>query len=251
MKFSDEEIIAYLNGELDDSSRKAVAAWIESSADAKNRVAEFQTLEQAFTDAHIYEHSPELLSSFRDRISEERVNANNPHLWFLVLYLGLYKFVGGFGAGKISTDSTRMNTEFGTLKNEVQALQRMVMINTLKDHTASERLQVINMIDDSPVEINGELVGMLIRTMNNDESPNVRMAAVQALGNFTGLAGVREQLVRSLGEQDEPLVQIALINVLTEAGEKTAIAPIRSIASNEALPVEVRRTAEIALDILI
>ena len=250
MKYSDEEIIAYVNGELDENIRQEMDDWIASSEAARKRVDEFRLLEQAFAESPTFDPAADLLDSFRKRLAEEKEQVNHTHTWFQIA-AAILLIIGGFGAGRISTDSTRLNTDFVTLRNEVQVLQRMVMINTLKDHTASERLQVINMIDDTASDMNEELISTLIRTMNNDESPNVRFAAVQTLGNYTAHTGVREQMVRSLGEEDDPLVQIALINELTEADEKTAIAPIRKIAANEALPDEVRRTAEMALELLI
>ena len=130
-------------------------------------------------------------------------------------------------------------------------LQQLVMMNTLQDHTASERLQAISLIEESPSAPDEGLVNTLVQSMNNDGSPNVRFAAVQALGRFIDTESVRAQMVRSLGDQDDPLVQIALINLLMQAGEKAAIAPLYKIAANENVPVEVRRTAELALDILI
>jgi len=159
--------------------------------------------------------------------------------------------ITAFGAGRLSMDSGKSTEQLSDLRNEVRVLQQMVMISSLKDYSASERLQAINLIEDTPSNQDEELIFTLVRTMNNDESPNVRFASVQALRKFINHEEVRGQMIRSLGEEDDPLVQIAMINFLSEAGEKAAIAPLTKIATNEDYPAEVRQTAEIALDILI
>lgn len=250
MKYSDEKIIAYLEGELDENTGREIAAWIESSDEARNRAAELQELEQEFSESFSFEPPSEMLYTFRERIAEEREETNRGFNWYQIAAAVLLMVVG-FSAGRFGLGSGRSSEQFSELKNEVQVLQQMVMLNTLKDHTASERLQVINTIEETPAALDEELVMTLVRTMNNDESPNVRFASVQALSKFMDHEEVRAQMIRSLGEQDDPLVQIAMINLLIEAGEKEAIAPLSKIANNEDAPAEVRQTAERALDILI
>jgi hypothetical protein len=250
MKYTDEEIIAYLEGGLDENIRRNMAAWIETSEHARNRVSEFQELERVFSDSFNYEPSPEMLYTFREKIAEQREQSGRVYKWYRIA-AAILLMVAGFGAGRFTMNADQSTEQLSDLKNEVRVLQQMVMMNTLKDHSASERLQVINMIEKTPSNLDEELIMALVRTMNNDESPNVRFASVQALRKFIDYEAVTEQMVHSLGEQDDPLVQIAMINFLTEAGEKAAIAPLTKIANNENSPLEVRQSAELALNMLI
>ena len=248
MKYTDEDIIAYLEGGLDAQQRQEFDVWLASSAEGQQRLAEFRQLEKEFSKVEMVDPPEQLLYAFRERIAEERIAAADPRHWYKAAAAVLL-VIAGFIMGQARVQQP--DSEFVSLKEEVQVLQQMVMMNTLKDHSASERLQVINQIEATPSIADQELINTLVLTMNHDESPNVRFAAVQALGRYTQQEPVRQQLVRSLSVQDDPLVQIALITVLIEAQERSAIAPISKIASNETVPVELRQTARLALDILI
>ena len=250
MKYTDEQILAYLAGEPDEELRAGIAGWIESSNEAQQRVAELQSLEQLFSDSLEYEPPAEMLYMFREKIAVERERAANSFRWYQAA-AAVVLLIGGFGVGRLVPGLNQNTTELGDLKNEVQLLQQMVMTSSLRNHSASERLKVINTIENSDAPPDVDLVGALVHTMNNDESPNVRTAAVEALGKFIDQEAVRAELVHSLGEQDNPMVQVTMINLLMKAGEKSAIGPIRRIAGNENSPPEVRRTAEIALNMLI
>ena len=250
MKYTDEQILAYLDNELDQETNAAIAGWIASSAEAKNRVAELESLAQLFADSRVYDPPAEMLYSFREKLAAERQRSANRFRWYQAA-AAIVLLIGGFGLGRLTPDPAGHSTEFGDLKQEVQVLQQMVMMNALRNHSASERLQVINTIEESSASPDVNLIGALVHTMNNDESPNVRSAAVEALARFISREDVRAEMVHSLGEQDNPMVQITMINLLMQAEEKAAISPLRKIAGNESSPPEVRQTAEIALSVLI
>lgn len=61
-----------------------------------------------------------------------------------------------------------------------------------------------------------EIVDVLVKTMNSDPSTNVRLAALEALSKFHREGYVKKQLVGSLTKQKDPMVQIELIQVLTQ-----------------------------------
>lgn len=248
MKYTDEEIIAWLEGTLDEQRRAGFETWLAETTEGRQRVAEFQQLENEFAAAEMLEPPEELLYAFRERIAEERLTATEPQYWYKAAAAVLL-VVAGFFMGQAGDPQPA--PEFASLQQEVQVLQQMVMMKTLKENSASERLQVINQIEATPSIADQALVDTLVQTLNHDDSPNVRFAAVQALARYTQQELVRQELVRSLSVQEDPLVQIALITTLIEAQEKSAIAPISKIAANETVPAELRQTARLALDILI
>ena len=81
--------------------------------------------------------------------------------------------------------------------------------------------------------------------------PNVRYAAAQALARFIDEEDVRLRMAESLEEQTDPLIQISLISILTEAQEKHAIKPLKKILDQDSINMDVKRQADIALEILI
>ena len=250
MKYTDEQLTAFLENDLDDNTRTEISEWLQSSHAAQKRIEELQTLERVFSDSLNFEPPAEMLYSFRERLLAEKLETGGGVRWYQVAAAVLL-VIAGFVTGRLTTDSYRPEGELGELKHEVGMLQQTVMINTLRNHSASERLQAINIIEKSSRSPDPNLLNTLVQTMNNDESPNVRYAAIEALGRYIDKEAVRVEMVHSLGEQDNPMVQIAMINLLMKSEDKSAIAPIKKIADNYNSPQEVRQTAEFALNMLI
>ncbi|GLR17354.1 HEAT repeat domain-containing protein [Portibacter lacus] len=76
-----------------------------------------------------------------------------------------------------------------------------------------------------------EVLKTLIKSMKNDESPNVRLAAVEALDNFAKEEIVRTAFVKQLSQEKDPFVLIALINTLSEQKVEKAIDPLQHITN--------------------
>ncbi len=75
----------------------------------------------------------------------------------------------------------------------------------------------------------------------------MRLASAYSLVRFSDNAGVMDALVASLGKQTEPIIQIVLINILTEKKEVKAKRPIEQILSNDSTMKEVKEIAEKSL----
>ena len=62
---------------------------------------------------------------------------------------------------------------------------------------------------------------------------------------------VCDSLVKSLSQQTDPILQVALINILAERKVKSALKPIQEIIANKSTLKEVRNVAENSLHVLI
>ena len=127
------------------------------------------------------------------------------------------------------------NAEHGelvALQKEMEATKSLVIASLQDKASASRRLKGVNaayQVND----LDAEMIRVLIKTMNADENVNVRLAAVQALARFADRQGVTEALIRALEQQKEPLVQIALINLMVELGEQRATKKLQQIIEDE------------------
>ena len=183
-------------------------------------------------------------------VAEEIAKENNRggfQIWYVAAAVAL--LVVGFFAGKLSVEDR--SAEILALQSQVDVLKEVSLMNTLKTSTASERLQVVNQIETGTSKSSTKLLNSLFLTLNTDESPNVRYAAAQALARFIDEEDVRLRMAESLEEQTDPLIQISLISILTEAQEKHAIKPLKKILDQDSINMDVKRQAEIALEILI
>jgi HEAT repeat protein len=77
-----------------------------------------------------------------------------------------------------------------------------------------------------------EIVKVLVKTMNEDTNTNVRLAAMEALSKFGHEAQVRNALIRSLTEQKDPVVQIALIQLLVKMKEKGVVKQLEQMTKD-------------------
>jgi hypothetical protein len=61
----------------------------------------------------------------------------------------------------------------------------------------------------------------------------VRLAALEALSNFVHEKDVRSSLITSLSNQKDPVVQIALIQLLVKMKEKGVVDDLKKIVEDE------------------
>lgn len=78
-----------------------------------------------------------------------------------------------------------------------------------------------------------DVVDALVETLNTDPSANVRLAALDGLTRFYRNNYVRKKLIASLKKQQDPLVQIAMINLLTQMRESGILAELDKIVHDE------------------
>jgi len=150
---------------------------------------------------------------------------------------------GGFG------NATASN-ELKLLKSEVSDLKKATMFTMLKEESSSDRIQAVRYVEDLD-KPDQNVIEVLVKTLNNDKNINVRMAAAYALSKFADQRTVCDSLVKSLSFQNDPLLQVTLINILAEKREKSAFKPIQEIIANKSTLKEVRTVAENSLRVLI
>lgn len=141
------------------------------------------------------------------------------------------------------------SNELKQLQSEVYALKRATMFTMLKEESSSDRIHAVRYADDldNPDE---NIIDALVRTLNCDKNVNVRMAAAYALEKFAGQPAVCDSLVKSLSLQNDPILQVTLINILAGRKEKSALRSIQQIIANKSTLKEVRDVAENSLRVL-
>lgn len=143
-------------------------------------------------------------------------------------------------------------TQIANLKKEMSAVkenQEKLMLTMLQHESASDRLQALN-FSYKIEQPNEEVLNALIKTLDEDPSMNVRMAAADAISQFTNVKMVRKALIKSLMKQQEPSLQIAVINILTNAKERKAIPMLQYFAQNENISESVKQQIEESIRIL-
>jgi HEAT repeats len=98
--------------------------------------------------------------------------------------------------------------------------------------SAASRISAI--ASTSKMKNNGnDVVDVLVQTLNNDPNANVRLAALDGLTRFHSKTYVRRELVASLNKQQDPLVMINLIDLLTWMRELSILSDLERIVNDE------------------
>jgi len=147
-------------------------------------------------------------------------------------------------------NNSRTSGELRQLQSEVSDLRKATMFTMLKDGSSSERIQAVSYAADLD-EDDAKVIDVLVKTLNNDKNVNVRLAAAYALSKFADQRAVSDSLVRSLSIQNDPILQVTLINILAERKEKRALQTIQEIIANKSTLNEVRTVAQNSLRVLI
>ena len=129
--------------------------------------------------------------------------------------------------------------------------RQQVFLASLQEFTGPQKIEAVNNISQSG-QTGDKLIDALVKTMNTDKNVNVRLAAINALtGMISNNQRVKNELIRSLSLQNNPLLQISLIQVLTESGVKEARSEIESISRSEKTDENVKEFAKDMIKIII
>ena len=140
----------------------------------------------------------------------------------------------------------RDTAEVSQLRGEVYNMRQLVALSLLQQQSASDRLRGVNFayrVEQSDPQV----LSALLTTVNHDPNTNVRLAAVDALRNFTDNPVGRKGLVQALAKQESPLVQIAIVDQIVELHEKSAVPEVKFLLASENLNPEVKQRAQGAL----
>jgi hypothetical protein len=136
------------------------------------------------------------------------------------------------------------------LSQQVSELQEMMMLSLLEKGSATDRLKAVSLTREMD-EASKKVTSALIHTLNQDENVNVRLAALEALKPYVTDSSVREALVRSIANQESPLVQVSLAELMVALQEKAAVKEFEKIVESENTPADVRQKIRQSIEVLI
>jgi HEAT repeat protein len=110
--------------------------------------------------------------------------------------------------------------------------KQMMLAMMSNDQSANQRMQGVN-VALTISKADDEIVNALARTMLKDPNTNVRLAALEALSNFIQDPKVKLLLTNSLSKQDDPIVQISLIQLLVKIKEKNVVKDLEKIIEDD------------------
>ncbi len=233
----------YIDGKLNSTTAAAVQEHLRTCNSCKKLHVELQSFLQ-FTSSFPEPEPPEgMKKEFLEMAALEtlpQIKRIQFPEWVkvaAVLLIVLGTFATGYFAGSKKSEVNELKTEMTQLKQEV-------LLAGLRDYSGPQKIEAVDYLKTSGIA-GEELVNVLVYTMNTDKNVNVRLAAISALSEMINKnEKIKTELIHSLSVQENPLLQISLIQVLTESGVKEAKDEIESISNNENTNQEVRSYAK-------
>ncbi|MEO6522261.1 MAG: zf-HC2 domain-containing protein [Mucilaginibacter sp.] len=125
------------------------------------------------------------------------------------------------------------------LNKEVHELKQTMMLSLLENPSASERIRGVSYTPEIK-HADKEVIDALLATLNNDPNVNVRLSTLDALTRLANHAEVRQGLIASIVQQDSPLMQSAIADLMLKLQEKKSIKQFKELLKQKNLDNGVR-----------
>jgi hypothetical protein len=164
----------------------------------------------------------------------------------LAIVLLLVGLGGGWWLHGLSSPVQDQAGEIASLREEVHDTRQLVVLSMLQQQSANDRLAGVSYSNRlSPLD--PQIRQALLRSLQYDPSPDVRLAALDALQHAGSGGEAAQEVTRGLVEaftyQNSPLVQVALVDSLVELRPPAARALLQKVSTDLAYSPEVRQRA--------
>ncbi|WP_291859566.1 zf-HC2 domain-containing protein [Marinilabilia sp.] len=160
-------------------------------------------------------------------------------------------FIAGVTSGLIIQGRpTGSDASIASLESQVAQMRQVLMTALITNDSPSDRLKAVHYAEQIP-QPSSQVTDILVNTLNNDPSVNVRLAAATALQQFAVHREIRTALAQSLQQQTDPMLQIVLIKMLVQMHEQSVVPTLQNFSTNKETHEMVKKEAEEALTVFL
>ncbi len=270
----------YLNGDITPEHEAELKAYLEQKEEGKSELFELKILNDQLGQVPIPEPSEQISVNFYAMLEEHKqaektslkwsnrlknwwASLNYKRLAYNLSYGLIGILIGGLGMyllqGTGSKDNknvviTKKNDEqWADVKKQLarlEAANKEVMLTLIKEKSASERLRAVNLTSNLS-DVDSRIIDALLTTLNTDSNVNVRLTTVEALSQFTKHPKVRTGLIKAIAQQDSPLVQIALVDIMIDLQEKRSVKALQDLLKKQDLNEAVKGRVKQGIQVLL
>lgn len=231
----EQTIIAYLEGTLDDGEKTAFEKELMDSPTLQTAVENWQQLLQVMESQPLPQTDLEM--DFEKLLEHYPTTKQNKALITLSLHrnwlaaaliAGIVLITGG---SLLLQQNRFKESQIQLLSAQLQQQQQLLAASILQQASASDKIKALNNV--SRQQLDQELQKALFFALNYDDNVNVRLKAAQALQTVMHDSAVRQKMITSLAEQDQPEIQIFLIEILSSYREKEALPVLEQLIQKE------------------
>ncbi|UZR94070.1 HEAT repeat domain-containing protein [Chondrinema litorale] len=263
-----DKLIDYLEGTLSEKENKEIEQKLAENEALFNEYDELRIIHDSMDKSVEFDSPVELSKDFYSMLDEEIEKENNnkkfgksgqwlftiKKTWNSSLPLRIAASVALFLAGFFVDKQIRMEQiqteEVQSLRDELNTTKTLVMLSLLKQQSASDRIMAVNYTYEMN-EIDQRIVDALSETLATDQNTNVRMAACEALIHYKEKVDVQDVLLTTLSNQDDPSIQIMIIDALISLEDKRAVAQFEQLLEKQDVIDIVRNKAQEGIGLLL
>jgi len=228
----------YIDGKLNDVDKKMLEQELTGNAESYKRYAQYKEIMVLMNRASLSEPSANLKVNFENMLQQE-IAAMPKQKTVLFTPVFMYRaaavialVIAGAGGGYYISKQQHETAQRLAMQQQIDATRVLILGKINNQQSASQRMVGVSAayLENRP---DPAIVKVLIKTMNEDQNTNVRLAAVEALGKFHQEPEIRKALIDALSTQTDPLVQMALIQLMVEMKAIEAVKPMEKIIDND------------------
>lgn len=193
-----------------------------------------------------------MLDTYKDSVESQKqgiwrnFSDKNNNIWSWQpkwnLAISLVIVLIGFGGGYwmfYNSKGGKQDQQLQALTAQVHELKQTMMLALLENPSASERIRAVSYSSEIK-HADKEVTDALLATLNNDPNVNVRLSTLDALSHLANHPQVREGLIKSIAQQDSPVMQLAIADVMLKLQEKRSVNSFKELLKQKDLNPGVR-----------
>jgi hypothetical protein len=251
----EEKLIGWLNNDISPAEREELEKHLEGCVECREELAAMQpvwdmmgTIETPEPSAHMKVKFQAMLDTYKESVQDQKsswtgIREQFGRLWnwqprWTMAY-SLVIVLIGFGSGYLifsNSKGSKQDQQLQALTSQVHELKQTMMLALLENPSASERIRGVSYTSEIK-HADKEVIDALLATLNNDPNVNVRLSTLAHLANHPE---VSEGLIESIAQQDSPLLQSAIADVMLKLQEKRSVKSFRELLKQKDLNPGVR-----------
>nr|WP_299383224.1 HEAT repeat domain-containing protein [Allomuricauda sp.] len=252
----------YLAGVMTEEEKRGFQTLLDSDEHLANQFGELLVTYQKMEHLQESEPSSNMDDTFYTMLytamekehakKQKRFNLGSLTTFFSPkLALGALLVVFGVALGYwLNWDRNQQAVEIVGDSNETEMIRQKLVLTLLEQPSANQRLQGVS--EANKIESADEIViQALLQTLNNDSNVNVRLAAIESLSHYVDKPAVRQGLVQSIPNQESPILQITLANLMVALQEKSSIEPFKQLLKEKQLDTTVQKKIRNSIESII
>ena len=235
-------IMDYLDHPEDAAKQTAVRQLITAGEFSEEEVGQWTKIYQQTGQLSQPVPSDRLRATVYEMIQQETPRPSRPSVFIRWLHrLWLPQLAGaalvlllGIALGFWLRPTPAYETQLTALTGEVQHMREMMILTLLEQPSATQRLKAVS-ISTELSQTDEKIYQALLKTLNHDSQVNVRLAALDALLDYADQPLVRQGLIEAIPQQESPLVQITLAEIMVQLQEKRSVDELRKLLKKQSL----------------